>query len=549
MQQQQQQQQQQQAAMNQARGAQPGQMQGANQVGHSSHPPPQSTSRPQEVEEIIARNNLDPNNMSQEQLQRMSVQPTNVQAKSVQVYSEAMQQQMQTALNRTAANTNKGMPQNPAMPGAQSSPMAQQNMNAGAQGGEFEYNPRMGMPPQNGPAPATGGQPQANNGNHALQDYQMQLMLLEQQNKKRLLMARQEQDSMAHPTGVPGPNGGQYAPNMSPQGSRTGAPSPNPGDMQRSTPNIRYMGMSPNTNVTGRGSPQPGMMDPNNPQMRAGMPIGPDGRPMRMGQPPSSHPMAGQMNQQQMEMMRQQGMMQNGGQMYQGGPQGPQGQMMPGQPPGQAGAPGQPPNMTPRPNNMPPPPAPTNAGQSGTQPSSPAQPAAPPTPNQANKAKPGAKKAADNKKVGQLRKADSALDTLTHSQGPASKKGADNQSENAPPTPTPPPPVTPSNAQAFGNNRNLPAQNGAPGQAPQNNGQQNNVQPQVSDINNQPFGDLSGPDQFNGMDFANLDSGDVLDNFDFDSFLNNTGADDGGLAFDANFAFGDGIGTETDGLN
>ena len=31
------------------------------------------------------------------------------------------------------------------------------------------------------------------NGNHALQDYQMQLMLLEQQNKKRLLMARQEQ--------------------------------------------------------------------------------------------------------------------------------------------------------------------------------------------------------------------------------------------------------------------------------------------------------------------------------------------------------------------
>lgn len=31
---------------------------------------------------------------------------------------------------------------------------------------------------------------------HALQDYQMQLMLLEQQNKKRLMMARMEQDSM-----------------------------------------------------------------------------------------------------------------------------------------------------------------------------------------------------------------------------------------------------------------------------------------------------------------------------------------------------------------
>ena len=31
-------------------------------------------------------------------------------------------------------------------------------------------------------------------GNYALQDYQMQLMLLEQQNKKRLLMARQAQE-------------------------------------------------------------------------------------------------------------------------------------------------------------------------------------------------------------------------------------------------------------------------------------------------------------------------------------------------------------------
>jgi hypothetical protein len=32
--------------------------------------------------------------------------------------------------------------------------------------------------------------------NHALQDYQMQLLLLEQQNKKRLMMARQEQEQM-----------------------------------------------------------------------------------------------------------------------------------------------------------------------------------------------------------------------------------------------------------------------------------------------------------------------------------------------------------------
>lgn len=39
----------------------------------------------------------------------------------------------------------------------------------------------------------------AQDSNHALQEYQMQLMLLEQQNKKRLLMARQELEK----TGVP----------------------------------------------------------------------------------------------------------------------------------------------------------------------------------------------------------------------------------------------------------------------------------------------------------------------------------------------------------
>src|SRR5271155_445251 len=53
------------------------------------------------------------------------------------------------------------------------------------------YGQRMPSQPgmQGGPG-AQGG------GNHALQDYQMQLMLLEQQNKKRLMMARQEQDNI-----------------------------------------------------------------------------------------------------------------------------------------------------------------------------------------------------------------------------------------------------------------------------------------------------------------------------------------------------------------
>lgn len=139
------------------------------------------------------------------------------------------------------------------------------------------------------------------------------------------------------------------------------------------------------------------MGDPNNPnpQMRAPM-LGPNGQPM-MGRPPSSHPigpMGQPLNPQQLEMMRQQqGQMMNGQFAGQPGP----GQMMQGQQPPQGVPSGQPPNMTPRPGNMAPPPAPANA-QGGTQPSSPAQPPAPPTPSQGNKAKPGAKKG-DNKKV------------------------------------------------------------------------------------------------------------------------------------------------------
>jgi hypothetical protein len=75
----------------------------------------------------------------------------------------------------------------------QGSPMVQQGPD-GATLGQF-YNPGdiVGAP---GPVQATGS-------NHALPDYQMQLMLLEQQNKKRLMMARQELDM--ENVGAPGP--------------------------------------------------------------------------------------------------------------------------------------------------------------------------------------------------------------------------------------------------------------------------------------------------------------------------------------------------------
>ena len=80
---------------------------------------------------------------------------------------------------------------------------------------------------------------------HALQDYQLQLMLLEQQNKKRLLMAKQEQDSISQwPHGPSAPGAAHvFAPAMSPQGSRTG-PSPNPADqIKRGTPKLGHQGL------------------------------------------------------------------------------------------------------------------------------------------------------------------------------------------------------------------------------------------------------------------------------------------------------------------
>lgn len=51
-------------------------------------------------------------------------------------------------------------------------------------------------PPYKNPNPLNPQEIHNTKGHHALQDYQMQLMLLEQQNKKRLMMARQQQDDL-----------------------------------------------------------------------------------------------------------------------------------------------------------------------------------------------------------------------------------------------------------------------------------------------------------------------------------------------------------------
>ena len=308
------------------------------------------------------------------------MQMANPQAKArQQVYANSMRQHMQSAMD---SNVDKGLMPNGA-------PQMPQDPNSA----EFFSTQMRPMPGQQAPP---------NNSNHALQDYQMQLMLLEQQNKKRLLMARQEQDNMTNGPNGPVPASGQpqnFAPAMSPSNSRAG-PSPGPNEqMRRGTPKMAP-GVVPSPTadggMPGRASPAPGQFDPNNPMNPAMFPMammkGPNGQMM---QPPSSHPAFAQMNQQQQMDMFRQAQARNGQAQMANGFMPQPGPMMGGQPPPQ------PPNMTPQQRNaaMPPPPAPGNDGpRAGTGPSSPSQNQAPPTPSQANK--PNTKSKKDSSKGG-----------------------------------------------------------------------------------------------------------------------------------------------------
>lgn len=320
-------------------------------------------------------------NMPGNQFGEFAQQGQNPQQKNIEVYAQSLAQQHRVALSNTSSP--QGM--NSAVQG---SPMAHPGLDG--QGDVFTGNgPRPGM------VPSAPGQPQQ--GNHALQDYQMQLMLLEQQNKKRLLMARQEQDNLSGPhqqgaVGAPG-----FATAMSPQGSRPG-PSPNPADqMKRGTPKLGQQGLPgspmPEGAMQQRNSPAPMNFDPNlappgmPPQFYQQMPQNP------MMQPPSSHPRPNfgnqQLTQEQMQAMQRNGVQQMPNGAWRGPPQPG---MMPGQQPmGPMGV--QNPQQR---QQMPPPPAPTNE-----QPRPEASPAqsnqAPPTPSQSNKAGPKKKATKDNK--------------------------------------------------------------------------------------------------------------------------------------------------------
>jgi hypothetical protein len=217
----------------------------------------------------------------------------------------------------------------------------------------------------------------AQSGNHALQDYQMQLMLLEQQNKKRLMMARQEQDNQVQRDGAPMPVMGGTG--MSPSGSRSGT-SPNPAEQMKRTPQLGGMPGSPSAGENMQGRSPAGMNFMNgsmpdgfNPMfMNDKQGMGPGGPNMR---PPTS------MNMQGGRMAGQ----------FQGGQPMVQQQSQPGQQP--MGTPGQ--------REMPPPQAPAGSANRN-QASSPAQSGgnAPPTPSQTNKANPKKKGKDDNAGTG-----------------------------------------------------------------------------------------------------------------------------------------------------
>lgn len=488
---------------------------------------------PQQAGGIMANGRPQQQGMpGQQQFQNFANQPQNVQKSSIATYSQNLQQ------HHGQQMPNKAMGQ-PGNPQGQGSPMMQQGPNPAEISTLYNANDFGGMRP--GPANGQGG-----GSNHALQDYQMQLMLLEQQNKKRLMMARQEQDSMGNipradgpagpggPGGPPGPNG-QVFPESSPQGARPGA-SPNPSEqqMKRGTPQMNPAGIPsplPADGAQSRGSPNPmafmpgANMDPNlagGPQFMNGM----NGQMVNAQQmnggmrPPSSHPgqpFNGQVNPQQMMAARQaQGGQAGPNQMqWQGGPngammtQGPQGQVQ--------GTPQQ------RNAQMPPPSAPAPGGPANgrTQPSSPATSnAAPPTPQQSNKSAPKKKATKDTKKA--------AGKKSNANTGATPAESSQEQEVPAPATP-----ITPAQPGFGKNGPNAGAQpvpatqtTAPPAPAP--------VAPQAQPDPSAGFGmDNTGAMgmEFSNLDFANpIDSNNVLQDFDFDSFLHD--GDGGGDAFD-----------------
>lgn len=433
-------------------------MQGQQQVGNG----------PDSARALFLQHSINPDTLNPNQLQGLTSTNPNL-AKNIATYSADLQQHHGNQMpNKPMANA--GGPQ------GQGAPMVQQGAPGSGDLAQF-YNPG-DLAPGNNMRPGTSGQPPTGS-NHALQDYQMQLMLLEQQNKKRLMMARQEQDvggtTMQQPNNQGGPGapngpGGQNFPGASPPGGRNGA-SPNPSEqMKRASQQMgnAAMGGSPLPDgAQSRSSPNsmPFMgqnMDPNGQHFNMAT-MGMAGQMNGGMRPPPGQPFTPQMaaqaqHQQQMlaaAAAHQRQQAQGGGAMQW---QGPNGQM-----PGQG-----PPQGTPQQRPMPPPSAPaaaaaaagsrnaTSSPQTGT--------AAPPTPQQASKPAPKKKDTKkNNTKVGDEPVGKSRNAVANSTQAATQKKGT-NITTGANPAPepdvpqeppTPATPITPVNPPNFAKNQNV----------------------------------------------------------------------------------------------
>ncbi|EED12631.1 cAMP-dependent protein kinase pathway protein (Som1), putative [Talaromyces stipitatus ATCC 10500] len=480
---------------------------------------------PQLNTQMLIQNGMNASRMNAAQFQAFQQQQAGqaaAQQKSVQVYSQnLLLHHSRSAMNNQGMQNglmNNGLMQNQTdlmsqMPDGQG---GMQMMNGQFYNGEMAGMGRGGTIPPNG------------NGNHALQDYQMQLMLLEQQNKRRLMMARQEQDSITtRPDGQPMPPGQPgLPPGTSPQGSRTGA-SPNPSEqMKRGTPKISQTGLpaSPSTaDLQGRGSPasmnfNPGQMGDMSGNFYNNM------------RPPTSN--QGGFNPQMNQAMQQgpNGRMPTANWQNPGGPQGQQ-PMVAQQSPATQAAP------TPQAQNSMPPPS---ALPQGTKPPSPQQGVAPPTPQQANKPAPKGKKDTEKNNRKRITKKGAAAANANTAATPSSEA-------EPPPTPTPSTPITPQHPNSFTKNgvnaTTATQQQPTSAPAPQ-------IVQQQPDPNVGAFSDLGMPDASNfNLDFSTLENPEVLEHFDFDSFLN-TDADATGFGFDPSSITypTDGVETGTDGL-
>lgn len=338
---------------------------------------------------LLMANGMRGGNLNQPPFQNFQGQNPGMQ-KNLQVYAHQLaQQQGRSVMNQGVPMPNGMM--NPGVMPHQGSPMLGPVDSQSLMAMEALYqNPQMAAAfrqQANGMSAANG-----QGGNHALQDYQMQLMLLEQQNKKRLMMARQEQDSIGRDGGPPIPGQPGIPPQGQSPGSRTGA-SPNPTEqMKRATSQLGANGI-PASPSAGDGMPQ-NRGSPAGMNFAAGMPpefnqqmfmksqmegmVGPGAPGMR---PPTS--MNAGMN---MEALRQQG-----GRIPSGGwPTNGQGQPMM-QPQGQPQPMGTPQQRN---SEMPPPSAPPTSNGVNPRNPPPASPPgqAPPTPSQTNKANPKSKK-------------------------------------------------------------------------------------------------------------------------------------------------------------